>query len=208
MGKLEKIPLLPAASANYSSGYLLLTVPQNEDRSIITQSLKKLGNYCGTIAAVSATLLLILIILSLTSRADISEITSGSNQILRASAPTAQNLPNSQVLETPLGKLKGYTRRSRKGREYLAFYKVPYAKPPIGDLRFKVIFNGFYVLSHILFIQNHFFLFSKDPQHVNPWVGIREFDEVAPSCIQKSKHTQDNVITGEEDCLYSNIYVS
>lgn len=38
----------------------------------------------------------------------------------------------------PQGRLRGYVRNSREGREYAAFYKVPYAKPPLGKLRFKV----------------------------------------------------------------------
>lgn len=38
----------------------------------------------------------------------------------------------------PQGRLRGYVRSSRQDREYAAFYKVPYARPPIGNLRFKV----------------------------------------------------------------------
>ena len=36
------------------------------------------------------------------------------------------------------GTLKGRYLTSRKGRQILSFTRIPYAKPPIGNLRFKV----------------------------------------------------------------------
>jgi carboxylesterase type B len=36
------------------------------------------------------------------------------------------------------GSLKGHRLTSSKGREIFAFQGVPYAKPPVGELRFKV----------------------------------------------------------------------
>jgi hypothetical protein len=36
------------------------------------------------------------------------------------------------------GSLKGHRLTSRKGREIFAFQGIPYAKPPVGKLRFKV----------------------------------------------------------------------
>jgi carboxylesterase type B len=36
------------------------------------------------------------------------------------------------------GSLKGHRLTTRKGREILAFQGIPYAKPPVGELRFKV----------------------------------------------------------------------
>ncbi|BES88569.1 Esterase [Nesidiocoris tenuis] len=41
------------------------------------------------------------------------------------------------IIETPLGRYEGWERSSRSGRTYQAWTKVPYAKPPIGKLRFK-----------------------------------------------------------------------
>ena len=40
--------------------------------------------------------------------------------------------------ETKLGILKGTTMLSRDGHKFRAFMGVPYAKPPIGILRFQV----------------------------------------------------------------------
>lgn len=42
------------------------------------------------------------------------------------------------VLDTPSGKLRGRAERSCLGHDYLAFRGVPYAKPPVESLRFKV----------------------------------------------------------------------
>jgi carboxylesterase type B len=36
------------------------------------------------------------------------------------------------------GSLKGHRLTSRKGREIFAFQGIPYAKPPVGEFRFKV----------------------------------------------------------------------
>jgi acetylcholinesterase len=36
------------------------------------------------------------------------------------------------------GRIKGHHLKSRKGREIFAFQGIPYAKPPVGELRFQV----------------------------------------------------------------------
>lgn len=40
--------------------------------------------------------------------------------------------------ETKCGKVKGIKKISDLNTSYNAFYGIPYAKPPIGELRFKV----------------------------------------------------------------------
>jgi len=42
------------------------------------------------------------------------------------------------LVEIDQGSLRGKRMKSRGGREYLAFIGVPYAKPPLGELRFQV----------------------------------------------------------------------
>uniref|UniRef100_A0A1B6DZ38 Carboxylic ester hydrolase n=1 Tax=Clastoptera arizonana TaxID=38151 RepID=A0A1B6DZ38_9HEMI len=63
---------------------------------------------------------------------------------------------------------------------YYAFRGIPYAKPPIGDLRFKA------------------------PQPIEPWQGVRGALEEGPSGPQ-SLFTPGQV-QGVEDCLYLNVF--
>lgn len=50
-------------------------------------------------------------------------------------------------LETKLGRIKGTHMYSRDGRKFHAFLGVPFAEPPIGELRFQVSYQ---------FLCNHF----------------------------------------------------
>ena len=42
------------------------------------------------------------------------------------------------VVDTMQGKLRGFTSWSRDGRPFYEFLSVPFALPPVGDLRFEV----------------------------------------------------------------------
>lgn len=44
------------------------------------------------------------------------------------------------------GQLKGKQFLSRSGRNFFAFQGIPYAKPPVGHLRFKVFIKHLYSL--------------------------------------------------------------
>lgn len=64
--------------------------------------------------------------------------------VLQQSAPSAvlgQSAPTGSYFDITIrqGQLRGYLKTSRQGRGFAAFYKVPYASPPIGDMRFKVL---------------------------------------------------------------------
>jgi len=43
------------------------------------------------------------------------------------------------LVKTELGQLEGVWQLSENGLKYAAFMGIPYAKPPVGDLRFEVI---------------------------------------------------------------------
>lgn len=65
------------------------------------------------------------------------------------------------VVETPLGEVSGYFMKTRGGRQISAFTSIPYAVPPVGDLRFKVG-NRFVIFSHIYaFKALRFFFFTS-----------------------------------------------
>lgn len=48
----------------------------------------------------------------------------------------------SVIVQPPCGAIKGILEISSLGYEYANFYDIPYAKPPLGPLRFKVRTNA------------------------------------------------------------------
>jgi hypothetical protein len=46
---------------------------------------------------------------------------------------------NPPTVETPLGRITGYYKTSLKGRKYEVYEGIPYAQPPVGNLRFEVL---------------------------------------------------------------------
>ncbi|TMW53988.1 hypothetical protein DOY81_000920 [Sarcophaga bullata] len=86
------------------------------------------------------------------------------------------------VAETEYGKVKGIKRLNVYNDSYYSFEGIPYAQPPVGELRFKA------------------------PQRPTPWDGVRD------CCNNKDKSVQHDLITGKvcgsEDCLYLNVYTN
>ncbi|XP_065216331.1 juvenile hormone esterase-like [Planococcus citri] len=84
------------------------------------------------------------------------------------------------------GTLRGGIHLSRNNSEYYGFLGIPFAKPPVGDLRFE------------------------PPQPPEAWNGVRDATLPPPICIQKEIFTYDDhlrEIVGQEDCLYLNLFV-
>ncbi|KAF2904196.1 hypothetical protein ILUMI_01988 [Ignelater luminosus] len=84
------------------------------------------------------------------------------------------------LVETLLGKVRGYYKQSYGGRRFAAFEGIPYAKPPVNDLRFE------------------------DPVEAEPWTGIWNATTVY-TCPQIAVWIPEPI--GNEDCLYLNVYV-
>ncbi|XP_023311618.1 venom carboxylesterase-6-like [Anoplophora glabripennis] len=83
-------------------------------------------------------------------------------------------------IDTPLGRVRGYW-KTLDGITYAAFEGIPYAKPPVGDLRFE------------------------EPQPIEAWSETLEANTVH-TCPQAESSAPDQ-ITGDEDCLYMNVYI-
>uniref|UniRef100_A0A182PR39 Carboxylic ester hydrolase n=1 Tax=Anopheles epiroticus TaxID=199890 RepID=A0A182PR39_9DIPT len=81
------------------------------------------------------------------------------------------------------GRLIGRYLNTVSGKGILAFLGVPYAKPPVKELRFKV------------------------PVPFGGWLGDRMAITDAPLCTQRDPYRRDESISGVEDCLYLNVYV-
>ena len=94
------------------------------------------------------------------------------------------------VVETGSGKIRGRT-ISVLGQDIETFFGIPFAKPPIGKLRFR------------------------RPEPVEPWDGIREANILPNSCMQSLDNFRDfegvnmwNANTKiSEDCLYLNLWI-
>lgn len=79
------------------------------------------------------------------------------------------------------GVLEGEIVEGSLGGTFYSFKGIPYAKPPVGNLRFKA------------------------PQPPVPWDGIRNAKEHGPVCYQFNLFT-GAIVEGSEDCLYLNVY--
>lgn len=79
------------------------------------------------------------------------------------------------------GVLEGELVQNEYGGTYCSFKGIPFAQPPLGDLRFKA------------------------PQPPTPWEGVRAAKEFGPKCYQNDVFTKFGRI-GSEDCLYLNVY--
>lgn len=87
----------------------------------------------------------------------------------------------SQIVNTQYGQIQG----SLNGSIH-QFLGIPYAKPPVNTLRWKA------------------------PENPTAWSGTISTTSFAPSCPQKS-FTQGSTTftyTGNEDCLYLNVWTN
>lgn len=82
------------------------------------------------------------------------------------------------VLQIEDGRIEGTTLTTRLGQEFLAFRNVPFAEPPIGDLRFRA------------------------PVAKQPWSDVLNCTAYGPMCMQDS----DWGIAMSEDCLTVNVF--
>jgi carboxylesterase type B len=88
---------------------------------------------------------------------------------------------SSEVVETDVGKVEGTTLQSRSGQSFHAFYRIPFAVPPLNASRFQA------------------------PQPVKAWSGVLDGTKKGPLCFQ-ADHLKINPDEMSEDCLHINIY--
>ncbi|KAK7872488.1 hypothetical protein R5R35_014279 [Gryllus longicercus] len=78
------------------------------------------------------------------------------------------------------GALRGRRRQTPAGHAFVSFQGVPFAKPPVGPLRFKA------------------------PQAAEPWTGIRDATQEGSPCVHIDPLTKQ--VVGAEDCLFLNVF--
>lgn len=94
------------------------------------------------------------------------------------------DIVNVVEVRTPFGWVRGYE-ENHDGRQMYRFIKIPYAQPPLGDLRFH------------------------KTKPIKEWDGVKGIGAInAPQCpqIQNPMPGFDN-LENDEDCLYLNIYI-
>ncbi|XP_022125643.2 esterase FE4 [Pieris rapae] len=80
----------------------------------------------------------------------------------------------------PQGKMRGKVCSTPCGKQYYSFEGIPYAKPPLGPLRFR------------------------DPQKPDNWSGVLDATKPGNKPVQINPYKKS--IEGSEDCLYLNVY--
>lgn len=113
------------------------------------------------------------------------------------------------TVRTSLGRVKGFNLTSRGGREYFGFYNVPYAEPPLGNLRFMVGRSDRFISKQLLqksFWKLIFKEYYQPPQPPKSWSGTRDATVKGTMCVQKSRYNPDVDVEGSEDCLHTNIF--
>ncbi|XP_055379612.1 esterase B1 [Condylostylus longicornis] len=84
------------------------------------------------------------------------------------------------IVKTSYGPIRGVKRISIWNDAFYSFEKIPFAKPPFGELRFRA------------------------PQPPEPWTEVRDCTREGPMPMQTNLVTKK--IEGCEDCLYLNVY--
>jgi carboxylesterase type B len=79
------------------------------------------------------------------------------------------------------GKLRGSTGTNLRGETFLKFQGIPYAKPPLGELRFK------------------------SPQPPEKWTGVFDASKEGDVCYCRDLFRPE-IISGSENCLVLNVY--
>ncbi|XP_054276330.1 venom carboxylesterase-6-like [Macrosteles quadrilineatus] len=88
------------------------------------------------------------------------------------------------VVQVDQGALQGVEDQTTLGKKIYKFVGVPYAKPPVGKNRFE------------------------EPKPAEKWQGIYPATQHSSVCLQHMlNYDSPDLITGEEDCLYLNIYI-
>ena len=86
---------------------------------------------------------------------------------------------------TAQGKVKGRRIKTRQNKSICAFKSIPYATPPVGELRFAL------------------------PEPSEPWTGVLDCSagRESPAAIQVNiMSPESKYLVGQEDCLYLNVF--
>lgn len=104
------------------------------------------------------------------------------------------------------GSLIGSYMETTNGNKIKAFRGIPYAEPPVGDLRFKVHINLYLFYKLQMHLRKYFGLFQP-PLPAKTWRGKKLANEDQSMCPCQNAFERNFKVTGDEDCLYLNVYI-
>lgn len=110
-------------------------------------------------------------------------------------------LGSTVIVQTEMGPVRGLCQQSFVGEKFYRFRGIPYAKPPIGDLRFKVSKKK----NPSVDWSSHF-CYIKDPQPIDAWTIPVDATSQGPTAMARSYITSGLNIGCSEDCLTLNVY--
>lgn len=94
------------------------------------------------------------------------------------------------VISTEGGRVSGVAEEATEGKLFYSYYGIPFAEPPVGDLRFK------------------------DPVASRGWSGIRDGSTMPSPCVNLpfgimvfGVKIPAEQMPGKEDCLYLNVFM-
>ena len=79
---------------------------------------------------------------------------------MRLVAVSAAQVGPDLIVQTNLGKIQGFETATSNGKKVSAWYGVPFARPPVGSLRFR------------------------HPRPADKWEGVKQTREQPNSCVQ------------------------
>ncbi|KAF8383578.1 hypothetical protein PRIPAC_72720, partial [Pristionchus pacificus] len=87
------------------------------------------------------------------------------------------------IVNTSYGSIQGYESTSTDGTRVRIFKSVPFASPPIGDLRWKL------------------------PVQPKKWEGVKDGKKYSAACMSNSTTSKSPQPWVDEDCLYLNVFI-
>ncbi|GMT31209.1 hypothetical protein PFISCL1PPCAC_22506 [Pristionchus fissidentatus] len=87
------------------------------------------------------------------------------------------------IAKTSKGSIQGYESASFDGTRVRIFKAIPFARPPVGDLRWKL------------------------PVEAQKWEGVKDGRKYAAACMSNSTTSSSPQNWVDEDCLYMNVFV-
>ncbi|GMT04206.1 hypothetical protein PENTCL1PPCAC_26380 [Pristionchus entomophagus] len=87
------------------------------------------------------------------------------------------------IVKTSYGSIQGYEGKSVDGTRVRVFKSVPFASPPVGDLRWRL------------------------PLEPKGWEGVKDGTKYSAACMSNSTTSSSPQPWVDEDCLYINIWI-